>query len=95
MMRSVVRALGAAAVACGLALGGAAAASACDCPAYRKVVCYQTVVCTEVRQVPYLRPVVCYDDCGRPYTAYRECVKEVVVTVTRKVPVVKYVPACD
>jgi hypothetical protein len=79
-----------------LALGAAGAASACDdCPVYKKVVCYQTVVSTEVQKVPYLKEVVQYDDCGKPYCSYEVCYKQVEVAVTRQVPVVRYVKECD
>ena len=65
-----------AAVALGLCLGGAAGAteykraycaetkSYCQ---YKKVVCYQTVVSTETREVPYERVITKYDHCGQPY----------------------------
>jgi len=73
----------------------ATAASACDAPVYKKVVCYENVTTVETVQVPYQKPVTRYDDCGRCYTAYVTCYKTVEVSVTRKVPVVKWVKVCD
>lgn len=76
------------------ASGFGGAASAGD-PGYKKVVYFETVTRTEVRELPYLKKVVRYDECGKPYAAYKACVREVEVEVTRRVPVVKYVKACD
>lgn len=82
----------AAAVAVAAGLGGAAAAS--DCPAgYVRVVTYRTVTCVEEVEVPYQRAVTRYDHCGKPYTAYVTAYRTVEVTVTKRVPVVRYVPA--
>jgi len=73
-------------------LGGVAAAS--DCPAgYVRVVTYRTVTCVEQVEVPYQRAVTRYDHCGKPYTATVTAYRTVEVTVTRQVPVVRYVPA--
>lgn len=85
-----------AALVFGLAGVGAEQATACDCtPAYKKVIVYRTVTCTETKVVPYQKAVVRYDHCGCPYTVYETCYRTVEVTVTKQVPVVKYVPVCD
>ena len=63
--------------------------------ASKQVVSYETVAGSEVVKVPYTREVVKYDRCGTPYRDTEVCYKSVEVPTTKKVPVVKYVKACD
>ena len=81
-----------AAVAVVLGLGGAVGAA--DCPAgYVRVVTYRTVTCVEEVEVPYQRAVTRYDHRGKAYTAYVPAYRTVQVTVAKKIPLVRCVPA--
>src|SRR5436190_1818589 len=87
-MFTFIKRLAAVAVVAG---GLAGTVTAGDCgPVYKKVVCYQTVVSTETREVPYEKVVTKYDHCGKPYCVTVTCYQTVEVTVTKQVPVVKY-----
>ena len=80
-----------AAVVVGLGLAGTAVAGDVCPPAYKKVICYETVTYTKVVRVPCQKTVTKYDSRGCPYTATVTCFKEVEVTCTKQVPVEKYV----
>jgi hypothetical protein len=61
-------------------------------PCWKTIVVYENVTTYETRQVPYVRDVVHYDECGRPYTVQQTCYRNVQVPVTRSVAVTKRVP---
>lgn len=94
-MKKVICGL-AAAVVLSLGLAGNAKAGGYDpCCHLKKVVTYECVISYECRTEAYQKAVTCYDHCGKPYTVWKTCYREVQVPVKKTVPVVKWVKVCD
>ncbi len=64
---------------------------ASDCYTWKKVVCYETVVCYENQTETYCKLCTVYDECGKPYTVRKTFTRTVRVPVEKTVAVVKYV----
>ena len=82
-MSQTVRGLIVAAVVALGTLGGSNAARACD-PPYCE---YKVVVYYETHYEPYTQTVVCYDECGRPYSKEVTSYQKVKVAVKKLVKV--------
>ncbi|MCE9533125.1 MAG: hypothetical protein K8T89_18660 [Planctomycetes bacterium] len=65
------------------------------CCRYVKQVCYKTVTEYVVQQETYVKKVVCYDHCGKPYAKEVTCTRDVQVPVQKQVAYVKWVKVCD
>ncbi len=65
------------------------------CCTYKTVVCRAQVTHYVKKTIACPKQVICYDECGRPYTLTKVEYKEVTIPVTRTVLVTKRAKVCD